>query len=69
MYKFEIFKGKSIRNPGWFFRLRAPNGQIMLQSEGYDRRSGAMKGAKRVQQVAMRAIITIIEEKEGQNVC
>lgn len=42
---FEIFKGKS----DYRFRLRAGNYETILQSEGYEAKSGAQNGVKSVQ--------------------
>jgi len=49
MHKFEIFKG----NNGWFyFRLKAPNGEIICASEGYSSKQGAQNGVAAVKQYA-----------------
>lgn len=39
---FQIFK--SSESNKFYFRLKANNGEIILQSEGYDRKEGAQKG-------------------------
>lgn len=39
--KFEIFKGKK---SGWYFRLRARNGQTILTSQRYKTKQGTEKG-------------------------
>ena len=45
--KFEIFK--SVKNKKFYFNLKARNGQVILQSQGYANKSGAVNGAKSVQ--------------------
>lgn len=39
--KFEIIKGKDGQ---YYFHLKAGNGQIILQSEGYTNKQGAVNG-------------------------
>lgn len=39
--KFEIFRGK---NDQFYFRLKAPNGKIIAQSEGYKSKDGCVLG-------------------------
>jgi hypothetical protein len=41
MAKFEIFLGK---NDHYYFHLKANNGQIIAQSQGYASKEGARKG-------------------------
>lgn len=43
--KFELFKDKAGE---YRFRLKAPNGQIIIASEGYKVRSSAMNGIESV---------------------
>ncbi len=45
--KFEIFKSE--KNGKFFFNLKARNGQVILQSQGYAAKSGAVNGIKSVQ--------------------
>lgn len=33
--RFEVFQRRTLRGLRWFFRLRADNGQVVAQSEGY----------------------------------
>lgn len=47
--KFEIFKDKK---GGFRFRLKSGNGEIVLSSEGYKDRSGAVSGAQAVKRNA-----------------
>jgi len=42
----EIFKGKDGQH---YFRIKADNGQIVLQSEGYKTKAGAEKGVESVE--------------------
>ena len=55
--KFEIFKGKSRQ---WYFRLKAANGKIICQSEGYTTKQGAVKGCKSVVNTAEYAIVMFV---------
>jgi uncharacterized protein YegP (UPF0339 family) len=34
------------RFAGWYFHIKAKNGKIIAQSEGYKKRAGAIKTAK-----------------------
>lgn len=44
--KFEIFKGQ---NDKVYFRLKARNGQVILNSQGYANKAGAKNGIESVQ--------------------
>jgi len=44
--KFEIFKGT---NDKFYFRLKARNGQVILNSQGYANKAGAKNGIESVQ--------------------
>ena len=60
--KFEVYKDKA----GEFrFRLKAGNGEIILASEGYKRRSSAMNGIASVQKNA--AIDARFERKDTKS--
>lgn len=50
--KFELFKG---RGKKWFFRLKATNGKIIAQSEGYNKRGSALNGIQSVRKNAAKA--------------
>ncbi len=52
--KFEVFKGK---NRQWYFRLKARNGKIISQSEGYKTLRGALIGIRTVKKVGPKAPI------------
>ena len=43
--KFEVFKGLDSK---WYFHLRAGNGEIVLQSQGYTTKAGATNGTSSV---------------------
>lgn len=49
MAKFEIFKGT---NGNFYFRLKAENGEIIAQSEGYSSKQGAKNGIEAVKRCA-----------------
>ena len=54
--KFEVFGGKD----GFiYFNLRAANGKIVCQSEGYTRERNALKGIASIKKCAGRATIVI----------
>lgn len=55
--KFEIFKGSDNQ---WYFHLRAANGEIVLQSEGYVRKAGAQNGIKVIKRSVRTAIVETI---------
>lgn len=44
--KFEVFRSK--KDKQWYWRLKAVNGRIICQSEGYKRRENAYIGVKSV---------------------
>jgi len=45
----------------WFFRLKAPNGKIVLQSETYKSRAMALKGIAAIKKYAADAPISEVE--------
>ncbi|UCH63454.1 MAG: YegP family protein [Fidelibacterota bacterium] len=47
--KFQIFRGE---NDEFYFRLRARNGEIILQSEGYVNKAGCINGIASVKENA-----------------
>lgn len=49
MGKFEIFTGK---NGQFYFRLKAGNGEIIAQSQGYATKSAAQNGIESVRRTA-----------------
>lgn len=57
MGKFEIFLAD---NGNYYFRLKAPNGEIIVQSEGYRSKQGAENGVKAVKRYAPGATVTYL---------
>lgn len=51
---FEVFQGSSGE---YRFRLKAPNGEIIVQSEGYTSKAGCMNGIESVKKNAADADI------------
>jgi len=56
--KFEVFEGEA--TPEWFFRLRAGNGKIIAQSEGYSRKRNALKGIRAIKKCAGKARVVVL---------
>ena len=56
---FEIFQGLDYK---WYFRLEAPNGKIIAQSEGYNDKRGANRGIASVKKNAGKARIVTYNE-------
>lgn len=54
---FEIFKGS---DESFYFRLKAPNGEIIAQSQGYASKQGAERGASAVQEYAAAASVVAV---------
>ena len=54
MCKFEIYEG---RDGQYYFRLKAANGEIIAQSEGYTTKQNARNGVQAVQKCAPSASI------------
>ena len=52
--KFELFEGEDDK---WYFNLKAMNGKIIAQSEGYNRKRNAIKGINAVKVCAGKAEI------------
>jgi amphi-Trp domain-containing protein len=61
--KFELFQGA---NEQWYFRLKAPNGEVILASEGYASKQGALNGIEAVRNNAQAEQIEYRESKAGQ---
>lgn len=57
--KFELFFG---RDEQWYFHLKANNGRIIAQSEGYTRKAGALKGIEAIRTVAVKAKIIEVSD-------
>jgi amphi-Trp domain-containing protein len=61
--KFEVFTGA---NEQWYFRLKAPNGETILASEGYQKKQGALSGIKSVKKNAQAEQFESRESIAGQ---
>lgn len=56
--KIELFSRKRlIGRPLWYFRIRAHNGQVVAQSEGYARRIDAMDTAHHLKEALGKATV------------
>ena len=64
--KFEVFEGEA--TPEYFFRLKAGNGKIIAQSEGYSRRRDALKTIAVIKKCAAKAKVEIIESKTDSDI-
>lgn len=56
--RFEVFQGAEDLDgtvPEWYWRLKAVNGEIVAQSEGYPSKEHAERGAEACQRVAQLA--------------
>ncbi|MEO5348562.1 MAG: YegP family protein [Magnetococcus sp. YQC-3] len=51
---FELFEG---RDKQFYFHLKAPNGEIIAQSEGYKTKQGANDGIEKVKKYAPSASV------------
>lgn len=51
MARIEVFPGEG----GWYFHLRAKNGEILCQSEGYGSQRDARRGARALRLAALTA--------------
>jgi len=61
--KFEVFKGADEQ---WYFHLKAPNGEVILASEGYHNKQGALSGIESVKKNAQPEQFEVRESKAGQ---
>jgi uncharacterized protein YegP (UPF0339 family) len=57
--KFEIFESEE--NGQFYFHLKAKNGEIICQSEGYTTKSAALKGIESIKNNAPEATIETIQ--------
>ena len=60
MYKFEIFSRFTLRGRRHFFRYRAPNGEIMFQSQAYKRRESAQETVDSIRRTAANAPVAFM---------
>lgn len=61
--KFELFEGKT---SGWYFRLKANNGQVILTSQKYKTKQGAEKGITSIKKNASENNIEYRASKSDQ---
>jgi amphi-Trp domain-containing protein len=61
--KFEVFTGADEQ---WYFRLRAPNGEAILASEGYHTEQGALGGIEAVRNNVQPEQFEVREPRAGQ---
>ena len=61
--KFETFTGADDQ---WYFRLKAPNGEVILASEGYQTEQGALGGIEAVKKNAEPEQFELRESTAGQ---
>lgn len=54
--KIFVFKGE---NGQWYWHIKASNGKIICQSEGYKRKGGAMKAIKSLKLNLSKAMLVI----------
>ena len=55
--KFHVFQ--STQNHQWYFHLRARNGKIIAQSEGYSRQQNAIEAVRKIQASAQHSRVVI----------
>ncbi len=58
-FRIEVFRGGGTHP--WYVRVIAPNGRKLNASEGYSRRSSAVRAAKRLPAQVAAANITVID--------
>lgn len=61
-YQFEFFRRLTLRGWRHFFRLRAPNGEIILQSQPYTRRASAEDTVRTIKRAAGAAIMVQVDD-------
>lgn len=54
---FEVWKGGFL---WWYWRLRAANGEIVARSQGYSRKSSAVKACERLRSMIADAGIEVV---------
>lgn len=59
-FTFNVFSRITLRGRRWFFNLKAGNGEIIAQSEGYVNKSDAHHAIQRIKTYAPSAV-TIVE--------
>ncbi len=61
--KFEVFKSADEQ---WYFHLKAPYGKVILASEAYHNKQGALRGIESVKKNAQPEQFEVRESKAGQ---
>jgi len=61
--KFEVFKSADGQ---WYFHLKSPNGKVILASEAYRNKQGALGGIESVRKNAQQEQFEVRESKAGQ---
>jgi hypothetical protein len=61
--KFEVFTSADEQ---WYFHLKAPNGEVILASEAYHKKQGALGGIESVRKNAQPEQFEVQESKAGQ---
>lgn len=56
-YKFEVFPGKNPLSKKYYFRLKAGNGEIVLQSQGYSSKDAVLDAIDRIKKNCLLARI------------
>lgn len=57
--KWEFFKGNRGK---WYFHLKAANGKILCQSEGYSTKKGCLKGIAAIKKCVNGPIIELLND-------
>ena len=60
--KFEVFKGASAVKDEWFWHLKAANGEIVCQSEGYVSKQNALDTIHAVKKWASSAWVVELDK-------
>lgn len=55
MEKFEFWQSK--KDKQWYFHLRAPNGEVVAQSQGYSSKDNCINGINAVKLYSQNAVI------------
>jgi len=61
IYKFEIYSRMTLRGRRHYFRMVAPNGEIILQSQSYRARNSCIGTVNLIQSKADQAIVVAVD--------
>lgn len=53
---------KPRRETRWYFRMKSPNGEIIMQSESYTRKAGCLNVARLLQQNGLALKVKMVKE-------